>query len=612
MAAPGRTEVFTTASGAVSSNIADYTVPVDWYKNSAMRIGGARSRPGNAKEIVTAAKFFAKREFAFRNPLTLQLGFDYTERFRNREYGYHTWRFVGADGVPNSPDDSAAQIGYVNSGPGTDNIYHYDLPERISMTRLYKLYQDNPTWFKYDADRSARLNATSSAAYEMSEKVLAPYVQMEWRLLTNRLHLTGGVRNERSQAKAKGLLVTTDAAYMRYADGTTVRANDKNASGGAMVLNLGTATAVNYQLANAPSVLPAVRTGQPVFLPHIQAAGNAARVAGNTTDSGLNLGRSTIAFTDAVYKRKGAVGHGVNEKYFPSLHASFDISENLVLQAAFAVTQAKPDLASVIIPANQISDDPITSGVATGALGRIIVTNPNVKPWVADNYDLRLTYYNRSGGSIGLGVFRKNVADFVATLDTPPLTATEVEEYARLYPDLGLGPEYTNYTLRTRYNAGSARLEGAEIEGRQNLDFLFPEWARGFNAGGALTYSNRKGANGDELGNDRAWRGTANLRYHARKFSATFTYTMNGELVDNPQITSNGKIGKQVYLRQDLFDLNFSYRVSKWAELFVAGVNVGGEKRTREDQYPERPAWGNMTSSTTIGINYTVGITGSF
>ncbi len=609
---PKKIDAWTTATGAASTNMSDFTRPVDWGSHDVTRIGGARARPGASKEIVTATKWFAKRHFNFAHPVSLQLGFDWSERFRNRRYDSHAWRFVGADGIPNSPDDTTAHMAADNLPRRPDSEYGYPGTARISMSKLYGVFQKNPGWFRYDAERSARLTLTQNSAYDLTETIKAPYAQFDWRLMGNRLRLTGGVRYEKSEARARGLLTDNSAAYMKYADGSTVHLNDRDGAGNVLVVNRGTANAVNYQLAFAPTVLPIVRSGAPIFTPAIQAAGNADRVAGKTTDTATNLGRASLAFTNAVYKAKGATNEGENANYFPSLHTSYNITENLVLQAGYAKTQGRINFQDALIPNNSISDDIITTGDAAGALGRITIQNPDLDPWTADNFEARISYYNRSGGVIGFGAFRKNVRNFQPQFDTPALNAQEIAAAAQQFPDAGIGPEHEGYSLRYRINSGSARLDGAEFEVRQSLNAFLPVWGRGFNVSGTTSYLNRKGQNGNELGVNRAWTNSANLHYRNRKFSGRFGYRMNGLQIENPRITSNAFVGRQVREAQHLIDINFEYSISKWARLFVSGQNMLNGLRVTEQRYAERPGANSLATSNSLGRTFTVGVTGEF
>jgi hypothetical protein len=90
---------------------------------------------------------------------------------------------------------------------------------------------------------------------------------------------------------------------------------------------------------------------------------------------------------------------------------------------------------------------------------------------------------------------------------------------------------------------------------------------------------------------------------------------MNGDWIENDRLTDGnapGVIGRQVILRQDVFDLEFSYRVTRWAELFATAGNVTNALRLREAQYPGRPPVGSMTSSSSLGKQYALGVKGTF
>ncbi|MBL9206507.1 MAG: carboxypeptidase regulatory-like domain-containing protein [Opitutaceae bacterium] len=609
---PQRIEAWTTATGAASTQLSDYNRAVDWGDLNVARIGGARSRPGSSKEIVMPVKLFVKRHFNFSEPLSLQLGYDWSERYRNRRYDSHAWRFVGADGVPNSADDAASLIAADHLPRGNDTYYGVPGTARISMSKLYDLYRAHPNWFRYDVERSARLTLTQNSAYDLTERISAPYVQFDTQLFRHRLRLTGGVRYEATTASARGLLVNNSAAYMKYADGSTVRVNDRDSGGNLLVVNRGTNTAVDYQLVYGSGVLPATRAGNPVFIPQIQAAGNADRRDGKTADTATNLGRSTLAFTQAVYRAKGATNDSENDGFFPSLHGTWNFTDSIVLQAGYARTQGRIDYADALIPNNTVSDNLVTTGDGIGARGQITVQNPSLEPWTADNFEARISHYTRSGGLVGFGLFRKNVSNFQPEVDSPPMTAEDVAAAAARFPDAGIGPEFEGYSLRTKLNSGSARLEGAELELRQNLNAILPGWARGFVVSGAISYLNRKGLNGNELGANRAWTNSANLNYRNRNFSGRVGYRMNGEQIETSTIESNGLSGRRVREAQHLIDVSFEYSVTRWAKVFLSGQNLLNDLKVSEQRFPYRPGYASLVTSNTLGRTITLGVTGEF
>lgn len=608
----GSVEAFTTASGKTSTNIADFTVPVAWDQNSATRIGGARSRPGDSHEIVTAFKFYADRQFNLENPLSIRLGFDYTEKFRNRTYDSLAWRFVGKDGIPNSIDDSTTLIAADKLKARPDSFFGFPGSERISLSKLHDLFEQNPTWFQFDEARSARLSLTQNPKYDLRETILAPYGQFNWQLFKNRLKLTGGVRYEDNTGKAHGLKIDNSAALLKYADGSSVHVGDLDAAGQPLVKNLGSSTSVNYVLLNA-NALPATRLGAPVFNAAIQAAGNADRAAGRTTDTGTNLGRGSLLATQTIYTAKGAYQKGGNDNFFPSLHTTYDFSDNLVLQVGYAKTQAQNRFDRSVIPQNEITENSLNSTTGTQALGRIRMRNKDLKPWTGDNLEARLSYYTKQGGVFGVGLFRKYIHDFQREIISAPLTEEQAADLAENSPELGLGLDAAGFELQTFQNVGNAKVDGAEFEMRQSLDPFLPHALRGFQFFGTASYTNLKGqpAGGDFNGLSD-YRITTNLGYRSRRFSANFGYIRNGPRTTNGAVTSNGLVGEQVNLAQNLYSFKVEYRVNKWANFFISGENIGDEARLAVQRFDEQPADRSFTTSNSFGITYTFGITGSF
>lgn len=596
----------TVPTGQSTTNIANYTVPVNWQDNASMGLGGVRSRPARGKELLAQVKSYIKRDFYFENPLSLQFGFDWSQDFRERRYPYYTWRFVG-------PNNSVSQISAVKLKSQSDWEYGYPGPQRISMSRYYALYQTHPEWFQYDAARSDYLSKTNNSAYKLWEKIPAGYGEFDWHLFHNRLNIAGGVRYERVIDDATGLFTNTSAAYMKYANGQTVRSGDLDANGKAMVVNLGSSSAVNYQLVNAASVLPKTAAGSPIYLPAIQQAGNAQVAAGQSTDTGTNIGRASIPYIDTVYRENGARGHGVGDGYYPDLNLSYNIAENLVFQAGYARTIGRLDMSNVLIPGTTTNDSLVTSGVGAGAIGTITVHNTDLKPWTANNFDARLTWYNQSGGYIGLGAFTKRVQNIIATTSTAPLQQSDIDTLNAQYPDLNLQPSMVGYSLTTQQNAGSGREDGVELEFRQLLDPWIGRWVPGIRLYATSTYQHATGPNGNIFTNIH-WHDKLGVAYAHGRFSANVNWTHIGLQVDQAITTSSltGVTGYQYELPQDLLDFSIGYQITRNVRATIGATDLLDALRAREQRYPGLGGFGSMTSSNTYGKSYYVGVTGQF
>lgn len=618
---------WTTPAGAAGStaadtNIADYTVPLDWGSNANTKLGGARSRPASGREILTQEKTWVKRYFNFDNPLSIQLGFDWSERYRTRQYDYNAWRFVG-------PDATTSQISAVALQARPDFEYNDPGSQRISMTRYYKMYQDHPEWFQYDAARSLYLSRTSQPKYKLWEKIPAGYAEFEWHLLHNRLTVAGGLRYERVEDDATGLLSNFSAAYMHYANGQVVHAGDLDASGKAMVANLGTSTAVNYQLVNAPNVLPSKISGAPIFLPYIQQAGNlqyanshvgpngAAQLntdpnysGGFTNDTGTNLGRTSMAYYQAVYLPSGARAKGMNDGYFPDLNASYNIAPNLQFQIGYAKTQARLDYNNVLIPGTTRDENPTSSG----ASGTITMHNTDLKPWRADNFDARLTWYNTSNSYFGIGAFTKRIHNTIVSLTLQNLSADDVAALDAAYPNLNLGADAVGYDFKVDENQGNSRLDGAEFEMRQSLDPLIGRWVPGFRLYATSTYTQPQGPISNSAFSHIRWHDKVGLSYSHGRWEANVNWTHTGLQID--KTISNTALlspnGYQVELSQNLVDVSLTFAINHWAKIWLGGTDVTDERRARETRYPGLSGYGTMTSSNTFGKTYFIGVTGNF
>jgi TonB-dependent receptor len=196
----------TITSHAFSTGQTTRGPEINWQDPANMTIGGAVSRTGKTQEFIAALRLRAKRTFSLaQNPFSLRLGYDYDELFRNvQRYDSNLWTFVGADHVAGTADDNAGQIAAVNVLPERDTYYDFPAVTRVSMRRLYALYQQHPDWFQYRDAESYRFSTTEP--YQVNERTYAPWFEFSGAFFRNRLTYSGGVRYERAEAVALGSL----------------------------------------------------------------------------------------------------------------------------------------------------------------------------------------------------------------------------------------------------------------------------------------------------------------------------------------------------------------------------------------------------------------------
>src|SRR5690606_38256591 len=146
-----------------------------------------------------------------------------------------------------------------------------------------------------------------------------------------------------------------------------------------------------------------------------------------------------------------------------SFHASYNITDDLVLRFAYANTIGRPDFSNILplVSANLSPEDDST-------IPTVEYNNTGLLPYESDNFDLTLEYYFRNGGLLTASVFRKDVSNFIA--DAPPVIAD-----AALLEELNLPAEFLGARVTTQRNVpGTSRISGVELNFRQRLDFLGP------------------------------------------------------------------------------------------------------------------------------------------
>jgi TonB-dependent receptor len=320
------------------------------------------------------------------------------------------------------------------------------------------------------------------------------------------------------------------------------------------------------------------------------------------------VGLTGLAAAQARYVRKGARGESSLDDFFPSLHLNYNFTDQLVLRVGYAKTQAKNRFDRTVIPSTSIVAVSSTSPYATTALGQINIRNPDLLPWVADNFETHLEYYTKQGGVFSAGLYRKNIDNFQVSrfvlLDTPEKLA-----------EWDLGPEFTNFQVNTFLNDGTARLDGAEFEMRQSLNAILPPWARGFEFTGGFNYNDLRGRPPGDISVDFStfyetqWKGS--LSYRRGKLRAMVGAIRNGR-VYRQRDDAAGHEGHRFYPPYTTLDASIEYSITRWATVFVSGRNLTNATKRRIRVVDGAPYWSQLHIENSLGLTATVGVTGSF
>jgi len=433
------------------------------------------------------------------------------------------------------------------------NYFDYDYLPFPSLNRMVEAWGRTPALFTQTlANQITTETNRINGAENFKEITSAAYVQGEARLFRNKLLVLTGVRFEKIHVKAAGPLYDPDAAFVRNPDGTFAR----NAAG--------------------------ARLRKPE-----------AGLAGSLEELALlrrELGRST---------------NGGYDGYYPSLHLTYNVTTNLLVRAAYARTYGKPDFARTI-PNTTIDENENynSANPSPGTFpGVLIVGNPDLKPWMADNYDLSAEYYTDAGGVFSVGAYRKSISDFHDNITG--VTATP----AMLTP-LGLDPNYEGWELRTTVNGGDARVDGLEFNLRQSLRPL-GGWGRYLSIFANATKLKLHGS-----------RNAAFTRFIPESFNYGFTLTRNPVTLmlkwngrgEQRQAASAAQ-GPDASLFQEkrtITDANLTYQITRNLSLFVNGRNIFNVHYNLLRYGSQTPVYARRSSTNSYGVQWAFGVKGTF
>ncbi len=162
---------------------------------------------------------------------------------------------------------------------------------------------------------------------------------------------------------------------------------------------------------------------------------------------------STGRFTDRTNPtRLQTVDREKNyKKFFPSIHFRYQVTPEFLLRASYSTSMARPAISQLI------ADTVIDPSAQT-----INQNNPGLLPTTSQSYDLSAEYYFKNSGLLTVGVFRKDLKDFIWT----------DSKFLGTGADNGFNGQYVGWQYNTQRNAGTAKIDGQEINYMQRLEFL--------------------------------------------------------------------------------------------------------------------------------------------
>ena len=527
-----------------SQGFDDNNREVDIYDIKNFKVTGANTSTFDVIDLMRTADMHLRRQFdRFSLPAALQIGSAYRQQTRDRTSSTTNYTYNGVNG-----DFSAAPYlmqGY-SSGPRNGLK---DIPW-ISPHRTYDAWLKNPSLFyRTPAQIVAEETGWISNSQYVQETVTAHYAQGELRLFQNRLTLLGGVRYEGTVVRGMGPLTDPNAVYLRNADGTFAH----NAA------------------------------GQRIRRPDAGAAGSLEELRLTRRERGNRVQRDYAG-------------------YYPSLHLTGKLRENVLLRAAYAETYGRPNITDIIPNSTVTENDVSNNGDPTVVLGNISLVNTGLKPWSARAYDLSAEYYTDQGGVFSAGLFRKDIKDFFAN-SVRIATLADTQE-------LGLESKYVGWRLSTKYNAGAARVTGAEFSARQSLRGL-GAWGQYFSAFANATKLKLDGGADADFGG-----------FMPKSASWGFTFTKNPvNVIARWNYRGENRSGSLPTLGPDAFsyneprtalDLNLDYQYRRGLSFFANGRNVFNRLPILQRRGSQTPEYAKQYQIANYGVQLAVGLKGTF
>ncbi|HEX2559588.1 TonB-dependent receptor [Phenylobacterium sp.] len=257
--------------------------------------------------------------------------------------------------------------------------------------------------------------------------------------------------------------------------------------------------------------------------------------------------------------------------WFPSLHYSFDYSDELKFRAALVSGQARPSLADLraTVTINDAAQT-ITGG------------NPFLTPEKAYGVDLSAEWYFGPANLIAVNAYHREVQDVL--FDASRIVGDDSYNAG--------GADRSGYTLSTTLNGGDGHLSGVEFVYYHAFDFLpGPLSGLGFQGSLAFTTGEFETPDGDSV----EFPGTsdrivgATLFYEKYGLSARLTYQYRTDWLD--EVFPSGSAANQNLYWDETTRLEFSlrYQVNDNVSLFFDANNLTNEKGIRYQGNENRP-----------------------
>lgn len=319
--------------------------------------------------------------------------------------------------------------------------------------------------------------------------------------------------------------------------------------------------------------------------------------------TGLNI----LDETEMLAQFGDAEGISLSKSYdtiLPSMSARWDIHDDLVARMAASKSITRPTLESM---------SPVTVITTTRQGGDLTSTsgNPELEPFVSDNFDLSLEWYYGDSNYVSAGYFKKDVANFI--VNTQADRTFELADGSLLTdPSTGddTGAADANDQVAVFTNTLPTNGETASVDG---LEFAVQHafGTTGFGVIANLTFVNSDAeldpSDVDEVFALTGLSDTRNLvgYYENGPFQARIAYNWRDEFVQS--LTQSQGDGPTIVEDYTQWDMSASYDVLPDVTLFFEGINLTEEFVHKRGRYAN-----HLLLVEDSGRRFMVGVRASF
>ncbi len=524
--------------------------PVDPYSLSTYVVTAATANTRRTDDTKRTAYANVRRDFFGAVPLALKGGVDFRQAARDMRVDNPAYTFLGSDGLASTP---AAPRATDSAAPFLDPSFssrtpHYGFPkfQGVSSELLFGQFLANPTYFTL-ANPNNAYRTPINLSKRAEELVSSAYLRGDLQFFQNRLKLVGGMRLEQTNIEAEGPLTDFSRNVQRDAQGR----------------------------------------------PRLGANGRPLPIA--TTA----LGISQLTFLE-----RAAQTEKEYLRWFPSLNASFNLREDLIVRGSVYTSIGRPDYnqyaGGVILPdpEDQQPGDQIT------------VSNIGIKPWSARTFNARVEYYLQGVGQVSLSAFRRDFKNFFGN--------TVFNPSPEFFEDYSIDPAvYGKYPVATQFNIrDTVRMQGLSFNYKQALTFL-PQWARGvqvFANGSAQRLLGPASSNFPGfVPRTASWGASLTRARYSLRANWNYRGHQRRTAIASPGPASSIEPGTFTYWSKRLYlDLNAEVKFYKSFALFAALRNVGDAPDDVQVYGPSTPEHAQFRQRIEFGSLWTFGIKGTF